>query len=195
MKKFIVLIGLVLLTLPELSAAQADPCMYVPGGCPADNILLTNFIPTLAALLLRLAGGFTVIFIIWASLQMVLAEGDEGKLKTARYSILYALLGITVVILSQMAVSFVVTEGSVVSQIGPIDFDIALMATAVRIMVQVFNIVMAVMIFLAGVRMLAARGKMDEFDTARRMVIWTILAALIANAAHFAVQAVVGTFL
>ncbi len=178
--------------VPAIALAQ-DPCIYVPGGCPPENIIVTNAVPVLASLLLRAAGGLSVIVIIWASYIMMFNWGDEGKVTTARNMMIYALVGVGIALLSQMMISFVSSESQNVAAQGPIDLDLALMSNAVRIMIAVFNVFMGFIVFMSGVKMLTARGKTDEYGKARSMLAWAITAAIIVNLSHFAVQAVITT--
>lgn len=186
------LIALAAFCGPTLALAQ-DPCVFVPGGCPPENIIVTNAVPVLASLLLRAAGGLSIIMIIYACYIMLFNWGDDGKVQTARNMIVYSLTGIGLALLSQMAISFVSSEAQSLAILGPFDLDLALMSSVVRIMVTAFNVFMGFVIFMAGVKMLLARGKADEYAKARSMLAYAITAAVIVTLSHFAVQAVITT--
>lgn len=187
------LAGIAAFFLPQMAGAQADPCLYVPGGCAPSNLLVTNVILTVASILVRVAGGLSVIFIIWACLQIVISSGDTSRITTARNAMIYALVGMAVVMMSQVIVAFMVTEGAVFNNAQPVDFDIQAMAEIVRVLLYGFNVAMGIYLFLAGTRMLLAHGKTDEFQTAKVAIIWCIVATIIANATNFVIQIVIGT--
>lgn len=191
MRAAAILLGLL---LPALASAQ-DPCVFVPGGCPPENIFQTTVVPTIANLFLRLTGGLSIIFIIWACIQMVMSWGDEGKIENARKSMTWSMIAMAVALLSQLLISFVVTEAQNFGLQSPIDYDLNVMAQVVRVMLRAFNIIMGIMIFISGVKMLMARGKMDEFDKARTILAWSIIAGILANISHFAIQIVVTSLL
>lgn len=193
--RVLMLIGMTTaLLLPDVTLAAADPCQFVPGGCPQGDIVSEHLIPTVASLMIRLAGGLAIIMIIVACIQILASWGDEGKISSAKNSIIYALIGIGVVVLSQLIVSFAVSEGQDVATRGPTDLDITAMADLVRIMLRVFNVLFAIAIFIAGTRAVLARGKEEEYNRARTALTWSIVAAVLTNISHFAVQIIITTF-
>lgn len=191
MRIFAILLGVF---APVVAYAQ-DPCIFVPGGCPPENIFQTTVVPTIANIFLRLTGGLSIIFIIWACIQLLLSGGDEGKIENARKSMLWSLIAMAIALLSQLFISFVVTESQNFGLQSPIDFDLQVMAQTVRVMLRGFNVVMGVVLFVAGAKMLLARGKTAEFDKAKMMLTWAIIAGILANISHFAIQIVVTSIL
>lgn len=180
--------------LLPLAAHAQNPCIFIPGGCPPQNVFQTHMIPAAAAILLRVAGGLSVIFIVWACIQMVTAYGDTGKIATARYSILYSLIGMLLAILSQLIVAFVVTEPSF-RVIGTANTDIAIMASILRLMIRAFNVILGIMVVLAGIKMVIAGGALDEYNKGKTILTWSLIAAVAVNVAHALVNAVVTHFL
>lgn len=57
---------------------------------------------------LSLAGAIAVAFIVYAGIQYSLSLGDAGKVKKAKDSILYSLVGLIIVMISFMLVNFVI---------------------------------------------------------------------------------------
>lgn len=51
--------------------------------------------------------GLAIVMFIWAAILMMTAQGDEGKLGTARKAIIWAVVGIIVVIVSFSAVRII----------------------------------------------------------------------------------------
>jgi hypothetical protein len=59
------------------------------------------------AWLIGLTAVLTVIAITWAGIQMVLATGEEEKMKKARYTMIYAFIGLFVAGLAYGIVTFI----------------------------------------------------------------------------------------
>lgn len=57
--------------------------------------------------LLYIAGGLAVIYLIWSGFQYMTAAGDPEKAQKARSSIIYAIVGIIVIMLSFVIVNVV----------------------------------------------------------------------------------------
>lgn len=187
------LLALAGLLLPTAAHAVADPCVFVPGGCPPLDPA-GSVIPLVVMYMLRIAVGISLLAILWACYRILLSWGDEGKITSARHAILFSLIGMATAILSQVFISVVAGEGRVFGAIGPSDFDLQAMAQFVRIMVRVFNVLMGFVGFVAGVRMLIARGKEDQYTQARMILVWSIIAAIIVNVSAFVLQIVVSSF-
>lgn len=57
-------------------------------------------------MILRLAGIVAVAFIIWGGIQYVISQGDPGKTKDAQTTIINALVGLAVALVSSAVISF-----------------------------------------------------------------------------------------
>lgn len=179
-----------LLAVPEMALAveQYPPlvCNGLAGcGAPPGNVLLTNVLPVVATLLMQLAAGGAMIAVVVAGVQMCTSYGDEGKITNARKAILYAFGGFGLALMSASIVAFVTTEdygfegGNVVT----------VMASAIRIILTLFNVGFAIVIILAGLRMVTAQGNADEFKKGGAMIRWAIIGGVVVNAAKAAIQA------
>lgn len=82
------------------------------GGEEEINSTITDIIDILSAVV----SVISVIMIIIAGIKFVTASGDPGSVKSARNTVIYALVGLLIVALSQTIVKFVV--GNVVNQDG-----------------------------------------------------------------------------
>lgn len=58
--------------------------------------------------MLYVAGGLTIIYIIYAGSQFIVAQGDSGKVEAAKHKLLNAILGIVVITLSLFIVRMIV---------------------------------------------------------------------------------------
>ena len=64
----------------------------------------------LVNILLFLAGAVAVIVIIIGGIRYVMSSGDAGQVQSAKNTILYAVIGLIVVIMAYAIVNFVVTN-------------------------------------------------------------------------------------
>ena len=71
-----------------------------------DNGLIIK----IANIISVIAGGAAVIIIIYGSIKFIVSAGDSAKVKSARDTVLYALIGIAVIVLSRTLVIFVVKK-------------------------------------------------------------------------------------
>lgn len=75
----------------------------IPKNAVGDGTITNIFNVVLAA-----AGVIAVVVIIWAGIQFMIARGDPEKIKTARNSILYSVIGLIIVIFSFVILNFVI---------------------------------------------------------------------------------------
>jgi hypothetical protein len=182
------LAALVLLLVPNPTYAIWVWCTGLAGcGQPPGDVLYITII-NLVGLLVTVAAGTAVIFIVWSGLQMVMMLGDEGKVGKAKQTFYYALIGLGLALTSASIVTFVTTEEYYG---GGGDLIVSLMQTVVRLIVIIFNTAFLIAIILAGFRMAMASGKQDEFHKATAMIKWAIVGAAIVNLGRAAVTAFV----
>lgn len=166
----------------------STPCGTLIGcGGGTSNVLLNN-LPQLAFFLLSIASGLAVLFIVYAGFRMVIDMGDESKMSQHRMAIFYSLLGITIAILSQRAVSFVGTQ--YYGQGTPATLPVSLMATVISIMTTLLNAILLFMIIIGGLRMVYAYGKTEEYERGKKVVIWSLIGAIVVNLANALVHAI-----
>ena len=200
MKRFFLILG-ALTGLLNASTAFAvvlpvAPCVSTQFGCggrPTDMIskALTLGGNGIASQMLMIAAGLAVVYIIWAGIQMIISMGDEGKITTYKWGIAYALIGLSVSILSQFVISVVGTE-NVAGGGGNLPQNV--LANAARILRSVLNGLFVLMAIVAGLRMIYAQGKADEFGTAKKMMYWAIVGAALVNLSAALVYAVAQFF-
>lgn len=183
-------------SLPVRLFAQQPPPVQCPGlfGCPGtgpqtptpQNVILTSALPTAIELLGTFAGGAAVILIAVAGVQMVLSGGDESKISSARWSVLYALIGLSIAIMSQTIVAAVATE---TYGAGPGNLLINLMRDVIRFILIAFNVGFVLAVMIAGIRMTVNGGKSDEFTKSIFVIKWAIGGAIVTNSAAALVRA------
>lgn len=79
---------------------DADNSIYGPNGV----------ITKVANLIAVVVGAVAVIVIIISGLQIILAVGDASKIATARNSIIYAVIGLVVVVVAQLIIRLVLSN-------------------------------------------------------------------------------------
>ena len=169
----------------DLFAASppATICGNLP-GCTANpaNVVTTNILPNLAVVGLRIAATGALLMIIWNGLAMIRSTDDGGRTK-AKHGIFYALGGLLIAMTAGRLVGYVTTENF--GQTNYTDFLYGgIMASAVRIMLTLSNVILGFMVIWSGVRMVLAQGKSDEFTAARMSLFWALVGAVIINASR-----------
>lgn len=174
----------------ETAFAQADayPPIICDGlvGCGQgySDVLLNNTLPIVATVLVQIAGGGAVIAIVVAGTKMLLSQGDDGKVTSAKQGIMYALGGLTIAITAASIVSFVTTEDYWSDATIP-----GLLTSAIRIILTLFNLAFIIVVLIAGIRMVISQGASDEFSKSSKAIQWAIIGAITVNLAKVIIQA------
>lgn len=84
-------------------AEQVDP----PGGIIKQSLDNTT-VQNIFNVVLALAGAVAVAFVVYGGIKYTLSQGDQNQIKQAKDTILYALIGIVVVLVSFMLVNYVI---------------------------------------------------------------------------------------
>ncbi|HSH31424.1 MAG TPA: pilin [Candidatus Saccharimonadales bacterium] len=107
---------LTLLLLPYQALAltpKEQACLGATGSTNCGGIAgptLEQGFKTVANILIFLVGAIAVLMIIIGGLRYVLSGGDPGGTKSAKDTILYAIIGVVVAILAYAVVNFVLTR-------------------------------------------------------------------------------------
>lgn len=98
------------------SAQSLKACEGVAatGGSCDTGTGLTKGFATVANTLIFIVGAVSVLMVIIGGLRYVLSNGDSAGLKSAKDTILYALVGVVVSLLAYALVSFVIGRFSTV---------------------------------------------------------------------------------
>ncbi len=84
-----------------------DGVTAVGGG--ADTVSLGARIQTVVNILLYILGAIAVVMIVIGGISYTTSNGDSSKIKTAKDTILYAVVGLVVAILAYAIVNFVIS--------------------------------------------------------------------------------------
>lgn len=63
-------------------------------------------------LIYTILGGIAVIVIIWAGIQMIISSGNSEKVATARKTIIYAFVGLVIVIVAAPITGYIINAFS-----------------------------------------------------------------------------------
>ena len=112
MKKLILLTLILSFALtPALAYADLKTVTEFGGTASGKTELeILAAIRTVVNALLTLVGVIAVIFVIIGGVRYITSQGDESAAATAKLSIIYALIGIVVVILSSVLVNLIITS-------------------------------------------------------------------------------------
>ena len=181
--------------LPFIASAATPPqvnCQGLPGcggGMHDPTSIFTTGIPLIITLLLTAVAAGAIIGIIWAGILMLTALGDEGKITKAKHSIGYSLAGLALAMSAESLVSYIVTEDWGQQGGGTGEFMTSIGLAVVDTGVAVFNGLFVIIIIYAGMRMLMARGKSDEFHKAVNIIRWAVIGAIVVNLSKVIISA------
>lgn len=79
-------------------------------GCGNGGTQINSILRTVLTILSFVAGIAAVIMIIVAGIKFITSRGDSSAVASARSTVIYAIVGIVIVVLSQIIVQFVLSE-------------------------------------------------------------------------------------
>ncbi len=77
-------------------------------GSTCSETGVTNVFRVAAQILTIIAGALAVIMVIYAGIKYTTSGGDASKVASAKQALIYALVGVAIVILSQLLINFVI---------------------------------------------------------------------------------------
>jgi len=93
---------------PTFASEQCDGLKAVGGSCDAST--LTGQVQTIISTLFIVAGAVAVIIMIMGGIRYITSTGDGKRVQAAKDTILYAVIGLVVVILGRAIVGFVIGQ-------------------------------------------------------------------------------------
>jgi len=94
--------------ITDQTSGDVSACNDNNGGTGTLNTLLTKVINIFSAIV----GVIAVLMIIVGGLRYITSGGDSGKVGAAKTTIIYALVGLVIVALSQLIVHFVLVQAT-----------------------------------------------------------------------------------
>lgn len=99
---------------PVYASAKSEICGGVGAaqgqGCVNSNSRITQTIRNIVGLFSIIIGIVAVIMIIIAGFKYITAAGDAGSIQSAKNTLIYAIVGLVVVAMSQFIVQFVLNK-------------------------------------------------------------------------------------
>lgn len=108
-------VGVTSLTTTVHAEAKEAVCAGVNQGggtCESDGEPINKVLATTINILSLIAGIAAVIFLIISGLRYITSNGDSSSIASAKNGIIYAIIGLIVVALSQVVVKFVLSRAS-----------------------------------------------------------------------------------
>lgn len=101
----LILASVIITTFISAPVSAADS-----GGISAYNLPRTpdNAISTILEIVLNIAGALALLMIVISGLRYIFAGGDSGRVKKAKDSLIFALVGLILVVIARGIVTFVV---------------------------------------------------------------------------------------
>ena len=152
-----------------------------------SQVITTNIINILASI----AGLVAVGFIIFAGFKFVLADGDPGRLKNARQTIINALAGLGVAVSASLIIETIIYPRLTKTPQGslPTGFEIDSFLSFIFLMIGFLAVLM---VMLQGIRYITSGGKPEETGRALRGLISAAIGVLVATSAWALVEIVLG---
>lgn len=96
-------------TSPVYAGAREQVCSGL-GGCNTNPNDISNTVKNIVNIFSLIIGIVTVIVVIVAGLRFVTSGGDSGKVAGAKSTLIYAIVGLLIVLMSQSLVRFVLNR-------------------------------------------------------------------------------------
>jgi hypothetical protein len=113
--KKIILVAIVMLMVAQPAFADIVFCgkradtQGTPGNesapCTVQDLFLLVYV--VVNYLISMAGLVALLFIVWGGIQMLMARGDSGKQGEAKKTILHAVMGLVLVLMTYMIIGYV----------------------------------------------------------------------------------------
>ena len=167
--------------------------LIVGCGSPTANVIGNNA-PIVLVWMLNIATAIALAVIIWSGFTMLLSMGDESKISKGRWNVLYALLGLVLVISAQVIVGVVGTTDFGQGTGDPLTLVANVFAALITSARVILNITFVIVMVIAGMRMVYAQGKQEEFTKGKTMITGAIFGALAINLGPALIRALAALF-
>lgn len=93
---------------PTTSKGQVLDGAGKTGNC--DDSGVPKLVSTVVEVLSIIVGAVAIIMIIYSGFKYITSGGDSAKVSSAKNTLIYALVGVIIVVLAQLLVRFVITQ-------------------------------------------------------------------------------------
>ncbi|MEK7620836.1 MAG: pilin [Patescibacteria group bacterium] len=96
--------------LPSTAYAALPQCSTAPEAviCQTDQSLFGGVLKDVINIMLYLAGAIAVVMIVVGGIRYITSDGDPGAASKAKNTIIYALVGLVIAVMSYSIVNFVI---------------------------------------------------------------------------------------
>lgn len=101
---------LAIILMPNYAYAALPQCATAPDAaiCQTDQSLLGGVLKDVINVMLYLAGAIAVIVVVVGGIRYITSDGDPGAATKAKSTIIYALIGLVIAVMSYSIVNFVI---------------------------------------------------------------------------------------
>ncbi len=171
-------------TLVPSALAAGGPCVGV--GCGIGGNPLPLVITVVASVLLEIASGLSVLFVVIGGAQLLLNFGNDSMAEKGRKNVIYSLIGFAIALSSQAIISFAVVRAGLVDADAP---HLSIMRITLKSMLFVMNVVFALVMLFFGFKLVIARGQQSEMDTTKKGIGYAVAGAILINLSYALVRA------
>lgn len=100
----------VVATTPQQAICNGVGLSNASGSCGDNGLQIGNVLGAVINLLTTIVGVAAVIMIIISGLRFITSGGDSSKVASAKSALIYAIIGVVVVVLAQTIVHFVIVK-------------------------------------------------------------------------------------
>ena len=159
-------------------------------GTSAD---LIDSIVRIVNTFLTLVGIFAAIFIIVAGVKYIASGGDEEAVRSAKRQLIYAILGLAVVIISSALVNLVFPESTPIFAGTATNVEDAIY-TIVNTFLTLVGIFAAIFIIVAGVKYITSGGDEEAARTAKRQITYALIGLVVVILSAVLVNIIISPF-
>lgn len=162
------------------------------------NCVTTNCINPNEALLnaiswiIGITGIVSAIFVVYGGIMYITSSGDAGKLQKAKKTILFSLIGLIVVALSEVMVNFVIKDLVTAATSGTEDDISVVIAGILKTIISIAGIVAVVYILIGGTQYITALGDPGKIQKARTTILYACIGLIVCALAFVIVNWTIG---
>ena len=128
----------------------------------------------------NLLGGIAVIFIVIAGIQMIMASGNEEKIKEQKNSIIYAVIGLVIILILERLIVLIYgvpgAERSLLERPEGFSEEILGVVSFIKALIGSIAILM---IMISGIKTITAAGEEEKITEQRKSILWIIVGIVI----------------
>jgi len=106
-KKIIKRIAFATMVFPAIALAIPTAVDPVEGSA---NVTLSDLLQNVINYILAISAGIAVLFLIVGGIKYIASQGNEESIESAKHTILYSIIGLLVIVLSFVIVTFITNQ-------------------------------------------------------------------------------------